>query len=119
MAIGTDLQTASATILTDLGLSATYNSISKTGDPTTGDVSEIVGSGVTTKVTPPAPFLEEGMGETSTVRLNDLRTYLQKTDVASPSVGDRLTINSVNYTIISISPIYAGDVVVLFELQLR
>ena len=119
MSVGTDLQTATSSILTDLGLSATYNSIAKVGDPTTGDVTETVGAGVSTTVTPPIPFLTEGMQASDTIRVDDLRTFLQYTAVNSPGVGDRVTLNSINYNIISVSPVYAGDDIVLFELQLR
>ena len=119
MSVGTDLQTATSSILTDLGLSATYNSIAKVGDPTTGDVTETVGAGVSTTVTPPGPFLTEGMQASDTIRVDDLRTFLQYAAVNSPGVGDRVTLNSINYNIISVSPVYAGDDIVLFELQLR
>ena len=119
MSVGTDLQTATSNVLTDLGLSATYNSITKVGDPTTGDVAETVGTAISTSVTPPAPFLTEGMQASDTIRLNDLRTFLQYTAVNSPSVGDRVTLNSIDYSIISVSSVYAGDDIVLFELQLR
>ena len=100
-------------------MSATYNSIAKVGDPTTGDVTETVGAGVSTTVTPPIPFLTEGMQASDTIRVDDLRTFLQYTAVNSPGVGDRVTLNSINYNIISVSPVYAGDDIVLFELQLR
>jgi len=119
MSVGTDLQTATSSILTDLGLSATYNSIAKVGDPTTGDVTETVGAAVSTTVTPPAPYLTEGMQASDTIRINDIRTFLQYTAVNSPGVGDRVTLNSIDYNIISVSPVYAGDDIVLFELQLR
>ena len=119
MSVGTDLQTATSSILTDLGLSATYNSIAKVGDPTTGDVTETVGASVSTSVTPPAPFLTEGMQASDTIRMGDIRTFLQYADVNSPSVGDRVTLNSIDYNIISVSSVYAGDDIVLFELQLR
>jgi len=118
MSIGTDLQTDVTSLLVDLGVSATFTPQTKAGNPATGAVTVTPGTSVSVKVTPPTPFELEKLGDNA-VRVADLKTYVQYVQVNSPRVGDTLTLGGVEYKILSVEPVYMGDDIVVFGLDLK
>ena len=121
MSIGPELQAAATSLLVTqgLGVSGTYTPLTKVGTPATSSVAETPGTPVSVKVTPPEPFLKEGMPEDALIRYTDIMTYIQYTEVNDPRVGDQLVLGSQTLHIQSVEPIYAGDDIVHFKLRLR
>jgi len=114
-----------ATTLVDLfGVSATYTTTAEGAmDFATGGITVTeVDVGVT--ATPPAAYQKEDMNDT--IRTHDLSSMVAgaqwralKGTTVHPESGDKLTINSETYTIVSTSPLYSGEEVAVYTLQLR
>lgn len=76
-------------------------------------------SNVSLYVTPPEGY-EDRLIDGDLIRAGDKRIYLPASGLTfAPKTGQRVTIDSVNWTIIKAETIYSGGSVCLWELRLR
>jgi len=113
--------TASA-LVTDFGKTATLTRVTKTSSAATGK-STVSTATETVIVTPPVPPSALGaalsrLGGTS-AEVGQFTCAVAANDVAEPAIGDRLTIDGRTYQIIAVTPVYAGEVAALYEMELR
>jgi len=88
-------------------------------DVATGEGRTLSKKTYTHKVTPPAPY-ETKYVDGETILRTDLVVYVEATGLAFvPDVNTRIRLDAKEFEIIAASPIYSGDNVLLFELQLR
>ena len=107
-------------IVSRLGKSITFETISGgTYDPLTrvytgGSMTPIV-----KKVSPPYKF-EDAVVNGDSIQAEDLQTDLPASGLSfTPKVGWTVLIDSVRYRILSVSPVYTGEAVALYHMQLR
>ena len=89
-------------------------------DPTTRSVtpSGAVAS-YTWKVVPPQPYKNQYV-DGKTIKREDLITWIAAEDLTfTPVNGMLVTFKSTKFKIVAVDPIYSGDLVCLYELQLR
>lgn len=105
-----------------LGKQATFDTYAtETYDPTTGSMTR---SGLTrhvVKVTPPSEY-EDQFVDGDLIREQDVRIFLPGKDLTfQPQRGGIVTLDleGTSWKIVAVHPIYSGEQVVLWELQLR
>lgn len=118
--LDTPLAGVANTLISLLGKSLTYI-----------EVTEGTYSAVTLKKTPTtaSTTIKGSVGNFSrnevrgTIQATDIKVLVARTDsglpTAGPKVKDRLTIDSVTYEIIAVTPTFSGDSVALYELAVR
>lgn len=86
-------------------------------DPATGDMpaSSAVDLSVKSLIKDCKPF-EFTSG---TIETGDKKVTLAALNLSQPSVGDKVTIDTVIYSVISVKTIWSGELAVMFELQVR
>jgi len=71
------------------------------------------------KITPPEPF-QDSFIDNDVIREGDLTTYVAAKDIPfTPAPGIKMTLESKDYTVIKVSPIYTGELIALYTLHLR
>ncbi len=92
----------------------------KTYDPTTGLTSEGSVTNRTHKVTPPEPYDKRWI-DGDLIQQNDIRIYLPASGLAfTPFKGQKVTLLTTKvFRIVSVKPIYSGEDIAVFDLQLR
>ncbi len=116
--LDTKLIPAVQDLLKKYGKSVTFTTFSsKTYNPATGSVSTS-SSQVSHRITPPVRF-DTSLIDNTTIEYEDLQTYSDPISTITFEVGLGVTIDSRKYQVVSVSPIYSGDDICLYELQLR
>ena len=108
-----------ARLIDKFGATASLESVTKTEDLASGKVAESV-SAAPVKITPPEPF-SVGFIDGTLVEAGDLTTLVaaQGLSAAPTANRDRLVFASQAWQIVAVDPIYGGDVVTAYRLQLR
>lgn len=84
----------------------------------TGDVTESA-TDYTVKILPPERF-DIGYIDGDVIRVSDLKTAVAASGLAfTPKLGMLVIFDSGTYTTISVSPVYSGEQIAMWELQLR
>lgn len=119
----TSLDTQFASVVAQLigtsgfGTAATWTTQATVADPTTGIVSGTSSHAVT--VASPQ-HLSRSLVDGELVTESDLITYLDAAALQfTPREGDRLSIGSDDYTVVSVRPMRAQDDVVAYEVRIR
>lgn len=113
-----DLLPAIAELTTLLGKSITFQVVTKTGDPTTGVVTE--SGAVDHVVLAPVFYAEERYTRGDLIRDSDLQTILAAQDLEfTPTKGMRVTVGSEIWETIRIDPIYADTEIVAYQIFMR
>ena len=87
--------------------------------PSTGAVSEGTTTSYTVKATPPSPY-ESKFVDGDLIRAGDSRIFLAGQDLAfTPNAGQRITIDSDQWLAVSVNAIYSGELVCVWEVQVR
>ena len=116
--LDTKLIPAVQDLLKKFGKTVTFTtSVVKSYNPATGSVSNLVAER-THRITPPTKF-DISLIDNTTIEYEDLQTYTDPISTITFEVGLIVTIDSRRYQVVSVSPIYSGDDICLFELQLR
>ena len=106
-------------LIDKFGAAATLETVAKTEDLVTGKVGEsVVASPV--KITPPEPFAI-GQIDGSLIQAGDMATVIAAKGLnAVPAANrDRLIFASETWQVVAVDPIYSGDSVTAYRLQLR
>ena len=118
--LDTELRLVAQTLISDLGKLVDFSvPATKTYDPTTGIVTEGAITVHSVKVSPPERY-EERFVDEDLIRARDLRISLAALGLAfTPDLAMLVTIDSIAFDIIHITPVYSGELIALYELQLR
>ncbi len=89
-------------------------------DPTTGKLTPGTGTPYTVKIIPPYPY-EHGYRGPDVIQAGDMQTGIAASGLAFTPKPDAMTvtIDGQVYRIVSVEPIYSGEQVCLYLLQLR
>lgn len=108
-------------LLDELGRDVTFKvaDVSSTYDATTGEGTKSTNN-YTVKATPPYPY-SDGMVSNGIVQMGDMRMLVAAEDLAfTPEPGDVVTWDTGDvWRTIRVTPIYSGELVCAWELQLR
>ena len=106
-------------LVAKFGKVVTFKEVTKDYTAATGDVVE---SGVTNhsvKVTPPEKY-DDALINGDLIQIGDTKISLPKSGLLfTPIRGMQVTIDSITWKIEKVSPIYTGEQIALYELQLR
>ena len=93
---------------------------SKSYDPATGLTTETSPTNHTEKVTPPAPY-DKRWTDSDLIQQDDVRIYLAVSGLTFTPVKDmKVTLLTTEvFKIVKVSPIYSGDDIAVYDLQLR
>jgi len=92
---------------------------SETYVPTTGGVTLGANQPYSVKATPPEPY-ESRYVNGDTIHADDMRIFIAAKDLEfTPAKGQTVTIDTLKWRIVKVSPVYSGELVALYELQLR
>lgn len=107
-----------AEIISDKGKTVVYKAVSKSYSRETGGTTETVTS-TTVKVSPPEPYATRFV-DGDLIKVGDTSVLLA--DYGSeitPNEGDKITIDSEDWTIVRVEKTYSGELVAAWGLQLR
>lgn len=105
-------------LIGDFGLTVTYKQVTTSFDVSTGKTTdtEATSSAV---VAPPEPYKQNRIDGT-TIRNGDIMTAIAQSAIAfTPAINDRVTLNGVDWEVIAVNPVFSGEQVAMYELQLR
>lgn len=107
-------------IVNRLGKSVTFETVSGGSyDPLTRVVTGGTMTPVVKKVTPPYEF-KNYLIDGDNIRVGDLQIDLPASGLTfTPERGWIVVIDTVRYTVIKVSPVYTGEQIALYNLQLR
>lgn len=111
-----DMQSLATELLTEFGQNATWSRTEGgTRDPATGNVT----GGTTTNYSGYGTLFDFNtmLIDGEQILATDKRFLIESGDI--PKVADKLTINSVVYTVIAVNELNPAGTVVMYELQLR
>lgn len=108
-----------ARLIDRFGAVASLETVTKVDDLVSGNVTE---TAVTAKIkiTPPEPFTI-GLIDGTLVEAGDMTTLVAGQDMATAPTAnrDRLVFAADTWQIVAVDPIYSGDLVAAYRLQLR
>lgn len=105
-------------LINKFGLSATYTTERRTYDPATRK-SVLVTVEYTVKVTPPFGY-DERLIVTEIIRADDSFILIAGSGLAfTPAMGDFILIKTVKWRVARSQPLYSGEQVAAYQLQLR
>ncbi len=118
MALSDDLLNEVKALTDELGKSITFQTVTKTGDPTDGTVTETGDTPHT--VVAPVFFAEEKYIDGDTIRSGDLQTVLAAKDITfTPIKGMKVTVDSDAWETIRVDKIYAQSTIVAYHVFMR
>ena len=124
MAFDNVFRPVGSTLVDLYGVPSTYTAKTDSGIDTTTGLPSTTENSQTLTMTPPSAYkIEEVDG--SIIQSHDMNTYIagEAWDLAFPSVqpqiGDEVTINGQEYTVVNPNPVYSGLLVAAYKLQLR
>jgi hypothetical protein len=54
------------------------------------------------------------------VQIGDAKSYIAQVPISFiPAIGDRVLLNSVDWQVVGVNPVFSGEEVAMYELQLR
>lgn len=106
-------------LLDELGKAATLRHVTaSTYNPTTGAASKTT-TDEAVKITPPSGY-PAGMIDGDLVRHGDVKCLVAAQDLTNiPAEDDRVVYDSQTFGIVTVAPIYSGEQVCAYKLQLR
>lgn len=119
-ALDTKMRALALSLISRYGQSATWSAIggSSTFNPATGRTTE-AGSSYSVTVSPPSP-VDISLVDGSTIQATDETVLIAASGLAfTPKIGDRVTLSSVAYRVVRVSPIFSGAQVAAYEAQCR
>ena len=88
-------------------------------NPDTGEATRATAASYSLKVTPPEVY-EEGLIDGENIRRGDMRVWLPASGLAfTPSPTVTVTIDGATWAVVDVAPVYTGEQVALYGLQLR
>ncbi len=119
-ALDTEIVPVALELINLYGQNAVFLDVTKTYDPATGLTTESSPSNITKKVTPPAPY-DKRWVDNDLIQQNDVRVFLAASGLTfTPEKGMKVTLLTTKvFRIERVSPIYSGEDIAVFDLQLR
>ena len=106
-------------LVAKFGKLVVFKEVTKTYTAATGDVVESAIINHSVKVTPPEKF-DDTLVNGEIIQVGDTKVSLPKSGLLfTPITGMQVTIDSVTWKIVTVSPIYTCEQIALYELQLR
>jgi len=107
-------------IVEKFGIDAVFDEPgTKTYDPTTGETTESGNTNHTEKVTPPEGYPDNYMGG-DVVKQGDVQIYLPAFGLGfTPVVSLDVAVGGKDYHLVGVDPVYSGEEIALYRLQLR
>jgi hypothetical protein len=116
---------AVGTTLTNLfGFTATYTSVVDGGIDTSTGLPSLSETPQSLIVTPPAEYTVEATDGT-VVQIHDMFTLIageawdEAFPTIQPQIGDKMTINNQEYAVVNPNPVYSGEQIAVYKIQLR
>lgn len=117
--IDTKLRDKADSVLATYGKDLTFAVRTKTYDPTTGATTYGAATNTVVKGSPPGPY-ERRFVDGDVVRLSDARTIVAAKNLTfTPTIGIKVSFDSTDWQVVSARPMYSGEQVAAWELQLR
>jgi hypothetical protein len=105
-------------LITDFGKTATYKQVTSTFSASTGKTTSTE-TPSTVIVTPPAPYKQNRIDGT-VVQTGDVTCNIAGQAISfTPQIGDRINLNSLDWQIVGVNPVFSGEQIALYKLQLR
>jgi hypothetical protein len=105
-------------LIGDFGKTVTYKQRASSFDPSTGKTSftETASSAI---IAPPEPYKQNRI-DGSTIQNGDAMTSVAGSAISFvPEIGDRVLMNGVDWNVVAVNPVFSGELVAMYELQLR
>ena len=108
------------TMITNFGKNATFKVIAGADyDPLTGEVSQDGTSNIVRKIIPPMTY-ERKFIDGEIVQDGDLMTGIAASGLTfTPTDGMTVSFDNTSWKIVNVQPVYSGELIALYELQLR
>lgn len=118
-ALDTLLRSISEDLIAQLGTTATLHTSTRSFSVATGQVT-VSDVNTTVQCTPPFPYEKERIDGTI-VQSGDAETLIAAKTLATAPVAekDELTFAGIRWKVIAVNPVYSGDEVAVYVLQLR
>lgn len=105
-------------LIGDFGLTVTYKVRSNSFDVTTGKTT-FTESSSSAIITPPEPYKQNRI-DGSVIQQGDVMTSIAQSAISFvPTISDRVLFNSVDWEVVAVNPIFSGEQIAMYELQLR
>lgn len=106
-------------MIAEHGRDVTFTIVTETYNPATGQTSEEEPAEVVIKATPPVPYMRR-IVEGRDIEASDLETYIAASGLAfTVSNGLKVTFDGRTFRVVGFEPIYSGEQVCAYSLQLR
>lgn len=105
-------------LIGDFGKTVTYKVRTNSFDVDSGKTTftETESSAV---IAPPEPYKQNRIDGT-VVQQGDVMTSIAQSAISFvPKISDRVLLNSVDWEVVGVNPVYSGELVAMYELQLR
>lgn len=107
-------------LITEFGKSVTFIKVTLGAyNPATGEAAETGTTDYTQLVSPPSPF-EERWVDGELIKKSDVYVLIAASGLTfTPSTDFAVTIDTISYRVIAVEPIYSGESIAVYRLQLR
>lgn len=106
-------------LLARLGKLVTYTAIVRTRDATSGDTLSVETVHSSILATPPTRYMRR-LADGDAVKRGDVRISFAALDLPfTPASNDQVEFDSTTWRVVSVTPVYSGELEVLWTLQLR
>lgn len=108
-----------ASIISDLGKPVVFRiPAAASYDPTTGESVEVSPVEYTVKATPPNPVVIDSRDGSTVLRQTKGIILAAQGLAFTPAVGQSVLIDGVEAAVVSVSPIYSGELIAAFQVEL-
>lgn len=105
-------------LISDFGSTATWTRQTSTFDPSTGKTTD-ADTSYSVVISPPAPYNNRRVDGT-VIQVGDTMAMLAAEGLAfTPTIGDYLTHKTIRWQVVGLVPIYSGELISAYEVQLR
>ena len=115
-----ELRPAALEIINEVGRNMDFSfPLAKSYDPVTGVGSESICKTLTAKASPPIDFEQRYVNDDS-VKRGDVKIFLAAKGLAfTPIIDMEVKFDGISFKAIAVLPIYSGEQIAAFEVQLR
>lgn len=105
-------------LIGDFGKTVSYKQRASSYDAASGKTTftETVTSAI---IAPPEPYKQSRV-DGSVVQMGDVMTAIAGSAISFvPEISDRVLLNDVDWQVVGVNPVFSGELVAMYELQLR
>lgn len=105
-------------LIGDFGKTVSYKQRASSYDPSTGKTS-FTETETSAIIAPPEPYKQNRIDGT-VIQQGDVMTSIAGSSISFvPEISDRVLMNGVDWQVVGVNPVFSGELVALYELQLR